>query len=128
LSYVKSALDTCRGKFRLFSELPAYAGFYFQDVIAYDAEAAKKDFIPENKTRLAKLREALAALTSFDAISVEAALKTTAKELGVKVGVLVHPTRLALTGKTIGPSLYHLLEVLGKDKSLGRMEQAMATF
>jgi len=42
----------------------------------------------------------------------------------VKVGALVHPTRLAVTGKTSGPSLYHLLEVLGREKVLGRLEQA----
>jgi glutamyl-tRNA synthetase len=42
------------------------------------------------------------------------------------MGVLVHPTRLALTGKTSGPSLYHLLEVLGREKVLRRIELAMA--
>jgi glutamyl-tRNA synthetase len=44
----------------------------------------------------------------------------------VKIGVLVHPTRLACTGSTVGPSLYHLLEVLGKERVLKRFEQAMA--
>src|SRR5262245_26994980 len=47
LAYVKAALDTCKGKFKLFSELPGYAGFYFKEEIEYDAEAAKKDFVPE---------------------------------------------------------------------------------
>ena len=126
LAYVKAALDTCAGKFKTFHELPAYAGFYFTDTIEYDPEAVKKDFVPENKPRLEKLRDAFAALPAFDAASVEAALKDTAKALGVKVGVLVHPARLAVTGKTSGPSLYHLLEVLGKEKVLGRMERGLA--
>ena len=126
LPYVKAALDTCKGKFKTFNELPGYAGFYFTDTVAYDAEAVTKDFVPENKPRLEKLREAFAALSTFDALSVEAALKETAKALGVKVGVLVHPTRLALTGKTSGPSLYHLLEVLGREKVLGRIEIGLA--
>jgi glutamyl-tRNA synthetase len=56
---------------------------------------------------------------------LETALKATAAELGVKAGVLVHPCRLAVTGNTAGPSLYHLLEVLGKEKVLARMERAM---
>ena len=60
-AYVKAALDTCKGKFKIFSELPGYAGFYFTDKIEYDAEAAKKDFVPENKPRLEKLRDAFAA-------------------------------------------------------------------
>jgi glutamyl-tRNA synthetase len=123
LPYVKAALDTCQGKFKTFRELPAYAGFYFTDPIEYDPEAVEKDFVPENKPRLEKLRDAFAALPAFDAASVEAALKETAKALGVKAGVLVHPARLAVTGKTAGPSLYHLLEVLGKEKVLGRLER-----
>jgi glutamyl-tRNA synthetase len=125
LPYVKAALDTCKGKFKLFNELPAYAGFYFTDKIEYDAEAAKKDFVPENKPRLEKLRDAFAVVPKFDAASLEAALKETAKALGVKAGVLVHPCRLACTGNTAGPSLYHLLEVLGKEKAMQRIERAL---
>ena len=128
LPYVKTALDTCKGKFKLFSELPAYAGFYFRDGFDYQPEAAKKDFVPENKPRLQKLRDAYAKLEKFEAASLEAALKATAIELGVKVGVLVHPCRLAVTGNPSGPSLYHLLEVLGKDKALARLDRALAAF
>jgi glutamyl-tRNA synthetase len=126
--YVKAALDTCRGKIKTFSELPAYAGFYFKDAIEYDAESAKKDFVPENKPRLEKLRDAFAHAPAFNAESLEAALKETAKTLGVKAGVLVHPCRLAVTGKTSGPSLYHLLQVLGKERVMARIEKALAIF
>jgi glutamyl-tRNA synthetase len=125
LAYVKAALDTCKGKFKMFRELPAYAGFYFTDKIEYDAEAAKKDFVPENKPRLEKLRDAFTHAPAFNAESLEAALKETAKTLGVKAGVLVHPCRLAVTGKPSGPSLYHLLQVLGKEKSLARIQKAI---
>src|SRR5215470_159607 len=103
LEYVKAALDTCKGKIKVFSELPAYAGFYFKDGIEYNADAAAKDFVPENKPRLEKLGEALAKLPTFDAPSVEGALKAVAAELGLKVGVLVHPTRRACTGAAAGP-------------------------
>ena len=126
--YVKAALDTCRGKIKTFSELPAYAGFYFTDKIEYDAEAAKKDFVPENKPRLEKLRDAFAHAPAFNAETLEAALKETAKTLGVKAGALVHPCRLAVTGKTSGPSLYHLLQVLGKERVMARVEKALASF
>jgi glutamyl-tRNA synthetase len=125
LDHVKAALDTCRGKFKFFAELPPYAGFYFREAITCDAEAAKKDFVPENKPRLAKLRETLAALGSFDALSLETALKSTAAALGVKAGVLVHPTRLACTGSTAGPSLYHLMAVLGRERVLQRLDHAL---
>ena len=127
-NYVKAALDTCRGKIKTFAELPAYAGFYFRDELTYDPEAAKKAFVPENKPRVEKLRDAFGKLATFDAASIEATLKATATELGVKVGVLIHPTRLATTGNPNGPSLYHLLEVLGKEKTLARIERALVTF
>jgi glutamyl-tRNA synthetase len=126
VNYVKAALDTCKGKIKTFSELPAYAGFYFRDEITCDPESAKKSFVPENKPRVEKLRDAFAKLPAFDAASLEAALKAVAAELGVKAGVLVHPVRLACTGKPSGPSLYHLLEVIGKEKVLARIERALA--
>jgi glutamyl-tRNA synthetase len=126
--YVRAALETCKGKFRIFSELPAYCGFYFEDDFEYNPEGVAKHFVPENKPPLLAVREAFAALENFDAVNLETALKATAARLGVKVGVLVHPTRLAVTGSNAGPSLYHLLEILGKEKVLARLDRALASF
>jgi glutamyl-tRNA synthetase len=53
-------------------------------------------------------------------------MKATAAELGLKVAALVHPTRLAVTGSNAGPSLYHLLEILGQEKVLTRIDRALA--
>ncbi len=127
-AYVHAALETCKGKLRVFRELPAYAGFYFTDDFAYNPEGLAKQFVPENKPRLQAVRDAFASLDSFDAAGIETALKATAAQQGVKVGVLVHPTRLATTGGTAGPSLYHLLEVLGKAKVLERIDRGLAQF
>jgi glutamyl-tRNA synthetase len=124
--YVKAALDTCKGKKRLFSELGDYGGFYFVEAVDYDREAAAKEFTAENRERLKQLREVLSGLAPFDAATLENSLKETAKHLGVKAGILVHPTRLACTGKTAGPSLYHLLEVLGKERVLHRLDRAIS--
>ena len=66
-AYVKAALDTCKGKFKVFNELPAYAGFYFTEEIQYDPEAARREFTSENKPRLARLREALSATRALRA-------------------------------------------------------------
>ncbi|MBI4323799.1 MAG: glutamate--tRNA ligase [Chloroflexi bacterium] len=125
-AYVNAALATCRDKVKLFSDLPAYAGFYFREEVVYDAEAARKDFTPENKPRLARLRAAFAQADRFEADALQNILKAVADELGVKAGVLVHPTRLACTGQPAGPSLYHLLEVLGKKRVLERLDRALA--
>jgi glutamyl/glutaminyl-tRNA synthetase len=60
-------------------------------------------------------------LTDFQAPAIEQTLKAVAAELGLKAGPLVHPTRLACAGAPAGPSLYHLMEVLGKDRVLSRL-------
>jgi glutamyl-tRNA synthetase len=125
-AYVKAALDTCKGKFKVFGELAAYAGFYFTDEITYAPDAAQRDFVPENKPRMLKLREALAALEPFEPDAIGATFASTAKELGVKTGVLVHPVRLACCGNPAGPSLYHLLAILGKDRVFQRLDKALA--
>jgi glutamyl-tRNA synthetase len=124
--YLRAALDTCKGKVKKYSELPAYAGFYFTDDVRVEAAAAVKDFAPENKPRIQKLRDAFAQLQEFNAGSLEQTLKATAAEFGVKTGLLVHPVRLAVTGSTAGPSLYHLLEILGKERVIQRLDCAVA--
>jgi glutamyl-tRNA synthetase len=126
LDYVKAALDTCKEKLKLFSEVKQFADFYFKEELDYDAEASQKHFVPENKPRIERLRDAFGKLPQFDAPTLESTMKAAAAEMCVKVGVLVHPVRLACTGKTIGPSLYHLLEVLGKDRVLRRLDRALA--
>ncbi len=123
--YVRAALATCKGKINVFDELPAYCGFYFTDEIVWNPEGVTKHFTAENKPHLQAVRDAFAKIDNFNAAEIEATLKATAATLGGKVGLLVHPTRLAVTGSNAGPSLYHLLEVLGKDKVLARIDHAM---
>jgi glutamyl-tRNA synthetase len=126
--YVRAALDTCKGKVRTFAELPVYCGFYFRDEVTYAAEGVAKHFTAEHKPRLMAVRDAFAASPTFDAASLEAVLRNTASALGVKASALVHPARLAVTGSNAGPSLYHLLEILGRDQVLARINAALATF
>jgi glutamyl/glutaminyl-tRNA synthetase len=124
--YVRAALRTCQGKINTFDELPAYCGFYFTDDFNYNPEGVAKHFTSANRPTLQSVRDALAALKDFSAGEIETSLKATATKLGVKAGALVHPTRLAVTGSNVGPSLYHLLEILGKEKVLARIDRALA--
>ena len=125
-NYVLTALETCKGKINTFDELPTYCGFYFNDSFKYNPEGIAKNLTAENKPRLEAMREAFAEMQSFSAGEIEAVTKATAKKLGVKVGAIVHPTRFAVTGSNAGPSLYHLLEVLGKEKVRARIDRALA--
>ena len=126
--YMRAALQTCKGKINTFDELPGYCGFYFTDDCDYDPQSATKHFTGESKPRLKAVRDSFNSLEKFDVTEIEAAVKSTAATLGVKLGGIVHPTRLAVTGSNVGPSLYHLLEVLGKEKVQARIDRALATF
>src|SRR3989440_6013869 len=123
--YVRAALETCKGKINTFDELPAYCGFYFTDNFDYNPEGVTKHFTPENRPKLEAIRDALSALEKFDVATIEVTLKSVAAKLGAKVGAIVHTTRLAVTGSNVGPSLYHLLEVLGKEKVIARIDRAL---
>ncbi|PYI99646.1 MAG: glutamate--tRNA ligase, partial [Verrucomicrobia bacterium] len=123
--YVHAALQTCKGKINTFDELPGYCGFYFTDDFDYDPQGVAKHFTAQNKPPLKAVRDALSTLEKFDPDNIETTLKSAATKLGLKVGAIVHPTRLAVTGSNVGPSLYHLLEVLGKEKVLSRIDRAL---
>jgi glutamyl-tRNA synthetase len=125
-AYILAALSTAKEKFKTFADLKPFVDFYFQKEVEIPAELAAKQFTAESRPRLARLRAAYAELAAFDHASVEKTLKSVATELGVKAGVLVHPVRVACTGKEIGPSLYHLMEVLGKTEVLRRIDRANA--
>lgn len=119
--YVTAAIATCKGKIKRFSELGAYAGFYFKDKVEVDVQ---QDEIKNARAEVKKLRDAWAKLENFSAAEIERVLKETAKELGLKAGKLVHPTRLLLTRAPSGPSLYHLMEIIGKKTVLERLDRA----
>ena len=80
----------------MFCELPPWVDFYFKEEIDYDPEAFKKDFIPENKPRLQKLRNALAGLAEFDADTIGKTLKEVAAGLGLKRHVVAERPALEL--------------------------------
>jgi glutamyl/glutaminyl-tRNA synthetase len=65
-------------------------------------------------------------LADFTADAIQNLYKPLSKELGVKAGALVLPTRVALTGSKVGPSLYHLMDVLGKERVLDRLRKSLA--
>ena len=126
LDYVKAALDTCKQKVKLFSEVPAFGGFYFVEEIEFNRATMKTDFAPENLPHLKQLREALSKQDDFNADKLNQTLKAVAAQTGAPISALVHPLRVACTGRAVGPSLYHLLEVLGQERVLVRLDRVLA--
>lgn len=118
-------LAIIKEKIKHFSDVPEWVGYFFNDEFAYDPEAVNKSIQKEGAlAKLAALRDAYAALPAWTLEALEATLKETATKLGCKTGDLIHPARVAASGRGVGPSLYHLLEVLGKDRVLTRFDKA----
>ncbi|MGA2220580.1 MAG: glutamate--tRNA ligase family protein [Verrucomicrobiia bacterium] len=128
-AYIRSVLALVQEKVKLLKELSDRINYFFSDDYPFDPEAVKKSCsAPQTSERLTKLADKFASVASWDAASLEAALKALAMELGVKTGELIHPCRVAVSGKAGGPSLYHMLEVLGRDRVLSRLRRATAKF
>ena len=124
--YLHAALATCQDKVKQIGDLAAFCSFYFTDDFEYDEAMASKALVPENKESFSKLREAFFSLEKFEVEALETVLKALAEEMGVKVRDLVMPARLACTGIKVGPSLYDLMVVLGKEKVLARFDRALS--
>ena len=73
-----------------------------------------------------KLIQALDRLGDFDVHTIENACRQIIAEQGIPAGELIHPVRAALTGKRVGPGLFELMAVLGKDKVLQRLKEAQS--
>ena len=102
-------------------EFAALGRFFFTDAIEYDAAAVAKHLTVEMGEPLARMRDALEALNTFDAASIEAAVRTVAADAGVKAGALIHTVRVALTGRVVSPGLFETTALLGRDRTLRRL-------
>lgn len=124
--YISAALATCQDKVKKIDELPAFCSFYFTDDFEYDQAMASKAFASENKEPFIQLRAKYGDIETFAPEPLESALKALADELELKVRNLVMPARCACTGVKVGPSLYDLMSVLGRDRVLSRFDKALA--
>jgi nondiscriminating glutamyl-tRNA synthetase len=125
-AYVK-AVELEQTKVKLLTDVPALVDFLLWDEYEYREEAVTKVLRAAGaKEILQDLAERLKTLEPFDAASIEAMCKALAKERGVKNGATFHPLRVAVSGRTEGPSLFHMVEYLGRERSLRRISKAQA--
>ncbi len=101
------------------------ADFFFKDDIEYDQDGVKKFFTTDTKDILQELIPKLEALSNFDAHSVENAVRSLSEKLGIKPAKIIHPARLATTGKTAGAGLFETTALLGKEKTIKRLKDAL---
>ena len=127
--YLGRVVALMQERIRLLPDFPGQAVYFFSEDFPFDPKAVRKRLGKEGALEgLRALHERFAALPAFDAASTESALRGLADERGESAGQLVHPVRVAVTGQAGGPSLFDLLEVLGPDRVLARMDRAVARF
>ena len=121
------ALAIVKAKVKHLSDVPDWIGFLFTEDFAMDPEAVEKSLKKAGAAgRVEALVKAFGEVSEWTHAKLEETLKATAASLGVKTGELVHPARVAASGRSVGPGLYEMLEVLGKDRTLARLERAKA--
>ncbi|HEY8901735.1 MAG TPA: glutamate--tRNA ligase family protein [Chthoniobacterales bacterium] len=122
-------LAIVKPKVKHLSDIPDWIGYFFTDDYAYDPAAVDKALRkPGALDRLAQLRDAYAGVTDWTHPALEASLKETAEKLGAKNGEFIHPARVAVSGRAVGPGLYEMLEVLGQARVLARFDATIARF
>ena len=106
-------------------ELTELVEFFFRRPESYDQKGERKWFRREGAADLlAAARKRLAAAEPFAVEQIEAAIRGLAEELNLGAGPVIHTVRLAATGRTAGPGLFELLEVLGREEVLTRLRAA----
>jgi glutamyl-tRNA synthetase len=117
------AIELHRTRARTMIEMGRALSMYANDPDDYDPDGIKKQIKPETPALLEKLVTRYAALEDWRTEALETTLRAVAEEAGVSAGKLIHPTRLALTGTTVGAPLFDVVAVLGKETALRRLRK-----
>ncbi len=119
-------MDLTRPRTRLLADFSGWARAFFTDDFEYDAEAREKFWKDERLPwMLGKLADALAALSDWNHDACDAALRNLAAAEGVKAGLLINATRVAIVGRAVAPPLFETMVVLGKDRVVARIRRAL---
>ena len=123
-------LELLKVRARTIDDIVRQAAPYLRDEIEYDADAVAKQWKdrPATAELLAAVGGALAELPAWEPQAMEDALRVLAERLGFgeKAGKLFQPLRVALTGLTVSPGIFDVLVMLGRDRSLARIDVAVA--
>ena len=118
-------IDLYKIRLKTLREFVEMTECFFRDDFSIEEEGKKKYLSkPEATENIRLLADRLEALNSFTAAEIEAACRTLAEEKGLKAAGLIHPARLAISGKTSGAGLFEMMELLGKERVLRRLRGA----
>ncbi|MCE5241926.1 MAG: glutamate--tRNA ligase [Syntrophobacteraceae bacterium] len=122
--FLARAVQTLQPRVHTLVEMADAIKFYLVEEVECDPAAAKKFLTPAMQEPFDKLIAALDALDSFNHENLEAAFQQVVGELGLKLGKVAQPVRVALTGSTVSPGLFEIIDVLGKETVLKRLKAA----
>ncbi len=124
-SYLEGVIKTLNLRSKTLLEMADGAVFYFQDAVSYDEKAAKKFLKPSLLEPIELLTKELEALDHFDEHNLENAFKKVMEITGLKLGKIAQPVRVALTGTTVSPGIFEIINVLGKKRVISRLNKAV---
>ena len=118
--------EVCQEKIPVLNDIVLYSDFFFRPVTEYDEKGVRKHWSKDGvREILSELAEKLDGVSPFLEPQIEAACTKVVEQNGIKLGKLIHPARLALTGKTVGPGFYAVVELLGKEETIKRLKAAV---
>jgi glutamyl-tRNA synthetase len=124
---LSKAVVTLQERARTLVELAQSLRYYIAEDVEYNSKAKEKFLNEKYLGNLVAIRESLGAVDSFVAAEIEKVFVATSERLNAKLGNIAQPVRVAVTGKTESPGIFEVLEVLGKEKTLRRLEKAIQT-
>ncbi len=117
-------IDASGDRIKLFSDVLMFATPILKDQIEYEAKGVEKRVKGQSDT-LTKFRATLEGVTTWDVPTLDKVLHDFATENNLKAGDVVNPTRVAVTGMQVGFGLFETLAILGKEKTLARLDYAI---
>lgn len=125
-AWLQGVVRSLQERARTLVQMADASRFYFDVPVSYDEAALAKHLTPDNRAMLADLRTRLEGVSTWDEATLEPLFKEFATERGLKLGGVIQPTRVAVTGTAASPGMYEVLALLGRDLSLARMAGALA--
>ncbi len=127
-AYALTVVGLLRERCRTLAEFAVQGRFFFTDEFDYNPKAVRKHWSKDLEAvsdRIGWLRDEFTALEAFDADAVEGVIRDLSERHGLKAAQFIHPCRVALTGEMAGPSLFHLIAVLGQEACVDRLAKAL---
>ncbi|MFH0762345.1 MAG: glutamate--tRNA ligase [Candidatus Omnitrophota bacterium] len=121
--YIVSLVKLFQARLTTVNDFAEWADFFFVQDIQIDPKAQEKYLGTDLSKEFAMFIQRLDALGKFEVETIEAAFRSMVCELGIEAKVLIHPVRVALTGKTVGPGLFEVIYYLGRQRTKERLER-----